>query len=462
MAKKITWGQAAEIVGISDRQMRRWHERLEEFGYDGLFDRRRGQPSPKRVPLAVVEQVLGLYRDRYFDLNVQHFHEKLRAEHQIGLSYSWVKQALQGAGLVKRGRKRGVHRKRRERRPLPGMLLHIDGSRHRWFQDERWYDLIVILDDATSEIYYAQLVEEESTATAMAGLREVIERKGLFCALYSDRGSHFWLTPKAGGKVDPHRLTQVGRALRELGVQMIPAYSPQARGRSERSFGTWQGRLPQELRLHEITTVEAANRFLREHYIAEFNARFQVAPAQRGNAFLPCPRKNLDLIFSLQFERTVNRDNTVSFQNLQLQIERVQWRATLAGCNVMVHQHLDGTISLTHGPHRLGGYSAQGAAITATQNAAANAVQKTLRGNVKQPTFPPRLEIPQSARDSHFPTATTAAGYELQQNRTFHLLRKADILTCYEHLGTVPSKKRVQRICRAISDETGRDTVWQD
>ena len=162
---------------------------------------------------------------------MQHFHEKLRAEHGIELSYTWVKQALQGAGLVARGRKRGAHRKRREQRPLPGMLLHIDGSRHQWLQDERWYDLIVILDDATSEIYYAQLVEEESTATVMAGLREVIERQGVFCALYSDRGSHFWLTPKVGGKVDPHRLTQVGRALRELGIGMIPAYSPQARGR---------------------------------------------------------------------------------------------------------------------------------------------------------------------------------------------------------------------------------------
>src|SRR5262249_52597347 len=194
----------------------------------------------------------------------------------IELSYTWVKAALQGAGLVARARKRGVHRKRRERRPLPGMLLHIDGSPHRWFQDERWYDLIVILDDATSEIYYAQLVEEESTATVMAALREVIERKGLFCAVYSDRGSHFWLTPKAGGKVDPHRLTQVGRALRELGVQMIPAYSPQARGRGERSFGTWQGRLPQELRLRGIKNVDDANRFLRDDYIAEFNRRFQV------------------------------------------------------------------------------------------------------------------------------------------------------------------------------------------
>jgi hypothetical protein len=202
------------------------------------------------------------------------------------------------------------------------MLLHIDGSRHRWFQDERWYDLIVILDDATTEIYYAQLVEEESTATVMVGLREVIERKGLFCALYSDRGSHFWLTPKAGGKVDPHRPTQLGRALRELGVQMIPAYSPQARGRSERNFGTWQGRLPQELRLRGINSVTAANDFLRDEYIAEFNRRFQVPAAQRGNAFVACHRRDLDLVFSLQFERSVNRDNTVSFQNLVLQRNR--------------------------------------------------------------------------------------------------------------------------------------------
>jgi transposase len=408
LAKKITWWQAAEIIGISDRQMRRWHERYEEFGYDGLFDRRRGRPSPKRVPLAEVERVLGLYREQYFDLNVRHFHEKLGSEHGIGWSYTWVKRALQGAGLVAQGGKRGVHRQRRERRALPGLLLHIDGSHHPWFGDERWYDLIVILDDASSEIYYAQLVEEESTATVMAGLRDVIERQGLFCALYSDRGSHFWLTPKAGGKVDSHRLTQVGRALRELGVRMIPAYSPQARGRSERSFGTWQGRLPQELRLHGITTLEAANGFLRKHYIAEFNHRFQVAPAQPGSAFVACPRsKELDLIFCLQFERTVNRDNTVSFQNLALQIERVSWRATLAGCNVMVHQHLDGTISLTYGPHRLGHYNGQGVAITATQNAAAKAVEKTLRGKVKKTTFPPRLEIPPRTRDSHFPTATT-------------------------------------------------------
>lgn len=396
MARKITWFQAAEILGVTDRHLRRWRERMEEGGFEGLLDRRRCRPSEKRVPVATVERVLGLYREKYFDFNVRHFHEKLGSEHGIQLSYTWVKAALQGAGLVRRGRKRGMHRKRRPRRPLPGMLLHIDGSRHRWFQDERWYDLIVILDDASSEIYYAQLVEEESTLTVMAALREVIERKGLFCALYSDRGSHFWHTPQAGGKVDAQRLTQVGRALRDLGVQMIPAYSPQARGRSERNFSTWQGRLPQELRLHSITTVEDANRFLREHYLAEFNRRFQVKAAQPGTAFTRSGRRDLDRVFSLQFERTVNRDNTVVWQNLTLQIERVSWRATLAGCNVTVHQHLDGTLSISHGPHSLGRYTAGGQPMTPTSG----------RKTVEKTAAP----LPwKTLRVSHFPTASAAA-----------------------------------------------------
>src|SRR5579872_2364092 len=300
MAKKIRWWDAAEIIGVSDRTMRRWRERLEAEGYSGLVDRRKGKASDKRVPLAVAEEVLRLYQETYFDLNIRHFHEKLREQHGIELSYTWVQKALQGAGLVARGKRRGKHRRRRERRPMAGMMLHIDGSKHRWFGDERWYDLIVILDDATSEIYYAQLVDEESTRTVMAGLREVIEAQGLFCALYSDRGSHFFVTPKAGEKVDKHRLTQVGRALKELGVQMIPAYSPQARGRSERSFGTWQSRLPQELRLAGIATVEQANRFLRERYIAEFNHKFTVKAAERGTRLSPlrAQRSGLDLLDS--------------------------------------------------------------------------------------------------------------------------------------------------------------------
>ena len=360
MAKRITWWQAAEIVGISDRQMRRWRYRYEREGYDGLYDRRRGSPSPRRVPIATVEKVLELYRETYFDLNVRHFHEKLREEHGLQLSYTWVKLALQGAGLVGKRRQRGKHRKRRPRRPLPGMLLHLDGSQHGWFQDDRWYDLLVVLDDATSEIYYAQMVEEESTRTVLQALRAVVERRGLFCALYSDRASHFFLTPKAGEPVDRQQLTQVGRALRELGIQMIPAYSPQARGRSEWNFGTWQGRLPQELRLRGITKVEEANRFLRQSYIAEFNRKFTVVAAESGTAFLPARGRDLERIFCLQHERVVNRDNTVSWENRVWQIDKTPWRATLAGCRVMVYGHLDGTLSLGYGPHTVGRYTLTG------------------------------------------------------------------------------------------------------
>jgi transposase len=408
-AGKIKWWQAAELMGISSRQMRRWRKRLEENGPKGLLDLRRGTPSRRRVPKAEADEVLSLYRDKYFDLNVRHFHEKLREDHQIGLSYTWVKQALQAAGLVKRKARRGVHRKRRERRPLPGMLLHIDGSDHRWFQDERRHDLIVILDDATSEIYYAQLAEEETTATVMAGLRTVIEEKGLFCALYSDRGAHFWFTPKSGGKVDYERPTQVGRAMKELGVQMIPSYSPQARGRSERNFSTWQGRLPQELRLRRIRTLEEANAFLREHYIAEFNRRFTVPAAQRGTAFLSCRHRNLELIFTQRYERTVDQDNTVRFHNLVMQIEPAEWRPTLAGCKLIIHQHLDQTLTLTIAGHRVGHYSAEGKLLTPLTKKQIKAVEKTLRGKVQKQTFPLNLQIPLTARDSHFPTASTTA-----------------------------------------------------
>ncbi len=343
---------------VVERAMKR--ERYQEHGYDGLFDRRRGKPSPQRVPVETVEKVLQLYQEEYLDFNVRHFHEKLVEEHGVRLSYTWVKLALQGAGVVKKGRKRGVHRKRRPRRPLPGMLLHLDGSRHRWFQDDRWHDLLVVLDDASSEIYYAQLVEEESTRTVMAALREVIEQKGLFCALYSDRASHFFETPRAGGPVDPQHRTQVGRALAELGIELIPAYSPQARGRSERNFGTWQGRLPQELRRAGIKTLEEANCFLRQHYLAEFNRRFAVPAAEPGHAFLRVKGRDLNRIFSLQQERVVNRDNTVSVGNRVLQIEKTRWRGTLAGCRVTICQHLDGTLSIAYGPHLVGRYSSQG------------------------------------------------------------------------------------------------------
>jgi hypothetical protein len=243
----------------------------------------------------------------------------------------------------------------------------------------------------------------------MAGLRAVIEQKGLFCSLYSDRGAHFWLTPKSGGKVDYERPTQVGRAMKELGVHMIPSYSPQARGRSERSFSTWQGRLPQELRLRGIRTLDRANKFLNQHYIAEFNRRFTVPAAERGTAFLSCRNRNLEMIFTQRFERTVDRDNTVHFNNLIMQIEPAEWRPTLAGCKVIIHQHQDTTLTLMVAGHRVGHYSADGKLLTPLTKKQIKAVEKTLRGKVKEQTFPLNLQIPQTTRDSHFTTASTTA-----------------------------------------------------
>ncbi len=363
---RILWMQAAEILGISPRTMSRWKWRYEQHGYDGLMDRRHKRPSPRRVPLEVVQKILGLYQERYSDFNVRHFVEKLSEEHGIGLSYTWVKNALQGAGLVARHRKRGAHRKRRQRRPLSGMLIHIDASTHAWLGPQQGrQDLVSVMDDATSELYYAQLVSQESTLTVMAALKETVETKGVFCSLYSDRASHFVFTPKAGGRPEKAHLTQVGRALWQLGIELIPAHSPQARGRCERSYGTLQGRLPQELRLRGITTLEGANRFLRQVFLPEHNRRFAVEPAQKGTAFVPYRGGELEKIFSLQYERVVGNDNVVTLGALALQIPPQTFRFSLARCRVLICRHLDQTLSVFYGPHLLGRYAPDGQLLEA-------------------------------------------------------------------------------------------------
>src|SRR5437763_16324117 len=361
MSGQINWLQAAEIIGITDRSMRRWRKRLGTGGYEALLDRRSRRPSPKRVPMAEVEKVLRLYREKYFDLNVQHFVEKLHGQEQIALSYTWVKTALQNAGLVRRYTKRGPHRKKRPRRPLTGMMLHVDGSRHRWIPGlDQYQDLIVIFDDATSEVYDVKLVDEESTVTVMAALKRVVEARGLFCSLYSDRGSHMAWTPKAGGLVDREHPTQIARALKQLGIDLILAYSPQARGRCERIFGTWQGRLPQELRLRGITPVENANEFLRNDWIPMHDASFSVEAEQAGTAFLPYTGTELEKIFSQQHNRIVDNDNTVRYENLCLQIPQQTVRFSLARCRVLVCEHLDQTITFHNSHHVLGRYDALG------------------------------------------------------------------------------------------------------
>ena len=365
MSKQITWMQAAEILGMSDRNMRRYRNRLDKGGYDGLADRRTQRPSPKRVPMAEAEAVLRLYREQYFDFNVLHFHEKLRQEHGISLSYTWVKNALQEAGLVVRAKKRGRHHKRRPRRPLPGMMLHIDGSTHAWLGGHRRFDLVTVMDDATSEIYYARFVDEESTESVMAALRSVVETQGVFCSLYSDRASHFVFTPAGATKPDRSVRTQVGRALEQLDIELIHANSPQARGRCERSYGTLQGRLPQELRAAGIDTIEGANRFLCT-YLPKHNKQFTVE-AEPGTAFVPYAGGDLDKVFSKHHERVIGNDNVVSFGKIKLQIERQTFRFSMAKCRVLVCEHLDGTISVYYGPNLLGRYDTAGLALTPTK-----------------------------------------------------------------------------------------------
>lgn len=362
---KLQWFEAAEILGISCRTMRRWKTRYELHGYDGLFDRRNRRPSPKRVPMEQVQQVLRLYRDAYQGFNVKHFHEKLVEEHGIRLSYAWVKVALQTAGLVRKGRRRVAHRQRRERRPMRGMMLFCDGSTHAWLPlAGQTQDLIAFIDDATSEVYEAYLVPEEGTLSVMAGLKAILQREGIFCSLYTDRGSHFFHTPKVDGPVDKSRVTQIGRALQRLGIEAIPSYSPQARGRMERFFGTWQGRLPQELCRAGITTMEAANAFIRQKMIPWHNRKLAVAPTEPGHTFVPCSNVDLDEILCIQHERVVQSDNTVVLEHVRFQIPPHPSRPSFARCTVRVCEHLDQTVSVRCGPHLLGRYRSDGALIT--------------------------------------------------------------------------------------------------
>ena len=362
---EITQEEAAEILGLSVRTFQRWAERYALEGEAGLGDRRIGKPSPKRAPAEEIERMLGLYRDKYSDFTVKHFHEKLVKRHNYKLGYTVTKLNLQASGQVAPAPIRSAHRKKRARRPLPGMMLHQDGSRHVWIERLAALDLIVTLDDATSKVLSAFLVEEEGTASTFLGLREVVETHGLFCEFYTDRGSHYFYTPVAGEKVSKTQLTQVGRALSQLGIKHIAAYSPEARGRSERMFRTLQGRLPKEFRLAGITTVEAANQWLRETGIAEHNALFETEPEEEGTAFVADTAGLWREALCIEEERVVAKDNTVAWNGRHLQLAESKLRPHFVRATVRVHEYPDGTTSVHLGPHRLGDYTAAGKLIPA-------------------------------------------------------------------------------------------------
>jgi len=359
-AKELTQAAAAEVLGINVRTFQRWAERFEAEGDDGLVDLRMGRRSPRRAPEEELERMLGLFRDKYADFTVKHFHEQLQKRHGYVLGYTVTKLALHAAGLVRKAPKRSAHRKKRPRRPLPGMLLHQDGSRHTWVEGLPAMDLIVTMDDATSEVYSMLLVEEEGTASTFQALGEVIGEHGLFCALYTDRGSHYFYTPKAGEKVSKTQQTQVGRALSHLGIEHIAAYSPQARGRSERVFGTLQGRLPKDLRLAGIKTVEAANAWLKAHYIAEHNSAFAIKAEQQGTAFVADRHEVWRETLCVIEERIVGNDNTIAWSGRRLQLPESRLRPHFVKASVRVHEYPHGPVSVFLGPHRLATFAANG------------------------------------------------------------------------------------------------------
>ena len=367
--RQLSQSEAAEILGMSERTFRRWRGRFEADGAEGLYDRRLGKVSGRRVPVDTVMEVLDLFDTRYFDFTSKHFFDKLVSEHGFTRSYNWVRLTLQARGRVRKAPRRGAHRRKRPRRPLSGMMLHQDGSSHQWVAG-KWWDMIVTMDDATSEIYSAFFVDEEGTMSTLEALSEVIEVKGLFCALYADRAGHYWYTPEAGGKVDRDNPTQVGRALIQLGIELIPAYSPEARGRSERMFGTLQKRLPQELRLAGITTMIEANRFLRETFLPDHNRRFAITPEEPGSAFVPFAG-SLDDILCIQEVRTVGNDNTVRYKRLTLQIPEDRHRNHYVKAKVRVHEYPDGHLAIFHGPRCLAVYNVDGTSKGETERDAA-------------------------------------------------------------------------------------------
>lgn len=360
-AGELSMGEAGELLGMSERQFRRYRDRYEEHGLEGLADRRLGKPSPKRVPVSERQQVLELYRSAYPHWNVRHFHEHLVRDWGFRWGYTWVKTQLHAAGLVQRARQRGAHRRKRERKPCAGMMLHQDGSRAAWLAGQPPLDLIVTMDDATGAILSAFLVEEEGTASSLRGLLEVFLAHGLPASLYTDRGSHYFHTPKTGEGVDKTKLTQVGRALQRLGIEHIPAYSPQARGRSERMFGTLQDRLVKELGKAGLSDIEAANDWIREAYLPEHNGRFARPAAIAESAFVAVSDAAA-LVETLcrQEERVVGRDNTVSWAALKLQLPDSPLRHHWVKARVRVHEYPDGRLAIFHGPRPIARYTAEG------------------------------------------------------------------------------------------------------
>jgi transposase len=395
LSGELHWFRAADILGWSPRTLRRWRERYETHGYIGLVDKRRHRPSIRRVAAPEVGRLLQLYRERYYGFNVRHFHQIACREHGVTVSYSFLKYTLQAAGLVTKHRARGRHRRRREPRACFGELLHLDGSVHEWFtlDPEARPCLIAVSDDATKRVLQAAFYPSESRQAVMTSLAAVLRTEGIPMALYTDRAHWAFHTPSARGPVDKTQRTQVGRALARLGIEHIPSYSPQARGRSERLNRTFQDRLVNELRVAGIATIAAANGYLADRFVPQHNATFARAPRDPASAFVALGPTDLDAILCHEDTRIVARDNTVSVDRRTLQIGPQPGRRSCAGLQVTVRHHLDGRITIS-----------QGARVFATFTAAAEPMDAAAAVDAKNaPTAAwktPRTRFPQRPQAS--------------------------------------------------------------
>jgi len=413
IAQQLSWAQAAEVLGVTARHLRRIRWGVERYGMEAVMDRRGGRPRRRKIKAATIEFLIRLKRDVYGDFSVQHFYEQITQKHGVKVSYNWLRLMLQEAGVVEKEPARGKYRRRRERRPMVGMLVHLDASTHEWIAGLPRQDLVVALDDADGRILYGRFFPQEGTASSFAALEGVLRRYGRFCELYTDRGSHFCHTEQAGQGPAEEQNGQVAQALRALGIRQILARSPQARGRSERAFGTIQGRLPQELRLNGITDYQAANGYLEQLFIPDFNRRFTVKPAQKESAFIRLDGLGLELLLSSRYERVVRNDNTVTFKSLILQLPQTKHRIHFARCPVTVHQFADGRLGISYQGHLLARYDSAGGLLHPTSPNKVRTVSAQELARPKDAVPAPATHLPAPIQNPHFsaraPTADESA-----------------------------------------------------
>jgi transposase len=349
--RKISNNQAATLLCLSKRQIIRLKNKVRGADLRGMVHGNRGRTPKITIANEIKEMILNLYLNTYYGFNVSHFGEFLKEAHGIDVSRETLRNLLLNFGLRCKAKSAPKHRSRRTRMPKSGLLIQMDSSEHQWLSQETIW-LIATIDDATGEVPYALFVDSDSTENNMRVIKKLIEIKGIPVALYTDGASHFMTQRHHSYRVNlkyDYAPTQIQRALNELGVRLIIAGSPQAKGRIERLFKTFQDRLLKELKLHEIPSIEEANKYLDNVFLSKFNKRFTKDPQNPEQAWRVVPSEiNLHSVFSIKEQRTVMADNTISYKNRIFQVLPDRYRISYAKAKVVVEKRLDGSIHIKY------------------------------------------------------------------------------------------------------------------